>query len=739
MAIDTPKQSGRASWLWGALLACVLALVHPALGGRASATPACDADASVRRESYASAWLGQTMFYSVVLPPCYDPAQAYPVLYLMHGSNDDDGHWLRLGLPSASQAGIQAGEIPPMVVVLPFGNVIANRNRFDNVSWGNVFLTELMPDVARKVNVRTDFQAIGGISRGGFWAYQIALRTPTLWRAVGGHSAFFDLYHAPPADNPLHLILNAPELDGLAFWLDRGKGDFAFRGLDEMHARMDERGLAHVYDVAPFGEHNNAYWGVRVAEYLAWYGQALRPPAPVPTPAPLTFFATNTPNAPMPTATPTATLSDERGLYLPVVAFPSLQTSITLASLQAVARGEAMPSLILDEEAYQALLQAGIPLTPDVRVVGADALRDALWRDREAFTLLPLEKLTPQLRLLWVDDVPVFSQLEAYPFWRVGLTPTYDPQKLTRITVSGVTALTRNTLKALDTYGIDHAISGIAPYVRQSDFFHMSHEVSFAPNCPALNAGVLGGATSFCGKREHFELFTRLGVDIVELTGNHNNDYGYQAYAETLAWYEANGIRTLGGGATVAQAQRPLVLEHHGNRVGWVACNSVGPYYALANEDERLLGGVRGGAADCNGTWLSETLARLKRDVDVVVLTVQQREVEAYRPLPEHEAQFRRYAQWGADVVIGTAPHKPQTFEFFGASLIHYGLGNLYFDQPFWGNVRFFMDTLLVYDGRWVGVELFTGIIEDDVRPHLMTPEERANFLFFMFRQENGF
>jgi poly-gamma-glutamate synthesis protein (capsule biosynthesis protein) len=622
-----------------------------------------------------------------------------------------------------------------MVVVLPFGNVIANRNRFDSVSWGNVFLTELMPDAERKLRVDPALRAIGGISRGGFWAYQIGLRHPELFRAIGGHSAFFDLYHAPPADNPLHLILDAPDLDGLALWLDRGKDDFASRGLDEMHTRMDERGLAHVYDVAPFGEHNNAYWGARLEAYLAWYGQALAPPAPLPTPAPVTFFATNTPDAPTFTPTPTS----ERGLYLPVVAFPSLQTSVSSELLQAIARGEAQPTLILDEEAHEALLQAGVALAPDVRVVGVGALRDALWRDRDAFTLVPFQKLTPELRVLWVDDAPVFGALEAYPFWRAGLTPAYDPQKLTRITVSGVTALTRNTLKALDAYGIDHAISGIAPYVRQSDFFHMSNEVSFAPDCPALNANVLGGATSFCSKREHFELFTRLGVSIVELTGNHNNDYGYQAYAETLAWYDANGIRTVGGGATVAQAQRPLVLEHHGNHIGWVACNSVGPYYALANEDERLLGGVRGGAADCNRTWLSETLARLKREVDVVVLTVQQREVEEYRPLPEHEAQFRRYAQWGADVVLGTAPHKPQTFEFVGQSFIHYGLGNLYFDQPFWGNMRFFMDTLLVYDGRWVGMELFAGIIEDNVRPRLMTPEERANFLFFMFRQQNGF
>jgi poly-gamma-glutamate synthesis protein (capsule biosynthesis protein) len=89
--------------------------------------------------------------------------------------------------------------------------------------------------------------------------------------------------------------------------------------------------------------------------------------------------------------------------------------------------------------------------------------------------------------------------------------------------------------------------------------------------------------------------------------------------------------------------------------------------------------------------------------------------------------------------VAGTQAHKPQIFEFYGDGLIHYGFGNLFFDQPFWGNSRFFMDTLWLYDGRLMTVELFPGIIEQQARPRLMTPEERLNFMFFMLRQQNGF
>ncbi|MDQ7027911.1 MAG: alpha/beta hydrolase-fold protein, partial [Anaerolineae bacterium] len=151
------------------------------------------------RESYRGGLLGQVMYYTVYTPPCYEPiATSYPVIYLMHGSNEDDEQWLRLGLQEELDSRILNGEIPPLVVVMPFGNVIANRNRFDSLSWANIFREELMPDAESKYNIASNREqrAIGGISRGGFWAYQIAFTHPDLFSAVGGHSAFFDLYQA---------------------------------------------------------------------------------------------------------------------------------------------------------------------------------------------------------------------------------------------------------------------------------------------------------------------------------------------------------------------------------------------------------------------------------------------------------------------------------------------------------------------------------------------------------------
>jgi poly-gamma-glutamate synthesis protein (capsule biosynthesis protein) len=71
-------------------------------------------------------------------------------------------------------------------------------------------------------------------------------------------------------------------------------------------------------------------------------------------------------------------------------------------------------------------------------------------------------------------------------------------------------------------------------------------------------------------------------------------------------------------------------------------------------------------------------------------------------------------------------------------AFIHYGLGNLFFDQQFFGGRRFFMDELYIYEGRLLTIDLFTGIIEEQGQPRPMTPEERENFLFMLLTQYGG-
>lgn len=707
------------------------------------------------RQSYRSFIATTTMHYTVYLPPCYDTTDVdeYPTVYLMHGSAQYDDHWLQLGLDDELNAAITAGELPPMIAVLPYGEWIANENRFDRLSFGNVFLEELMPAVedAYRVSTRRDTRAIGGISRGGFWAYSIAFRHPDLFEAVGGHSAFFDPFHAPSDHNPLDLALNAPDIDTLRIWLDRGKDDYAYPGLDQMGTHLVERGLDHTYIIHDEGEHDGRYWRAHVREYLDFYaaGWAQQQPDPAPTtstldletfdytpprPTPdLSLFAFTPPkSAEAPTQPEITGASEAKLVFVPVVAFNSTLANIDGGTFWNLLAGTADRNFVLDRET-QALLQANGVEVATQRLVDRDDLRGVLWNSRTSYALLPFNQLTPRYRVLNINGVHPLMDIDNYQLALPSDQPNFDPDLLTTLTLSGVTAITRQSIPAIDRNGVDWAASGIAPFTTQVDFFHTSNEVSFTDNCPAPTDQMLG---AFCSKAEHFPILEQIGLDVVELSGNHNNDYGYQAYRDTLNRYRQAGIQVVGGGDTPAAAQQPLILVHNGSTIAMIACNDVGPYYAIANEE-------RPGAADCKGQWLRETLGNLRQEVDLIVVTVQHTEFEEYLPQQEIQFDFRGIADLGADVVAGTHAHKPQTFEFYGTprgttAVLHYGLGNLFFDQPFWGNSRFWMDTLFIYEGELVTLDLFTGIIDEQARPRPMDAEEQKNFLEFMFLVNPG-
>src|SRR5262245_37839363 len=119
-----------------------------------------------------------------------------------------------------------------MILVMPYYGQIGQANSFPpDPSYETVILEELLPAIERDLctwNDR-DHRAIGGISRGGFWAFSIAMRHPDVFGIVGGHSAFFpnDTNEIPAPFNPLELALNSNFLQAakLRMYLDNGAND----------------------------------------------------------------------------------------------------------------------------------------------------------------------------------------------------------------------------------------------------------------------------------------------------------------------------------------------------------------------------------------------------------------------------------------------------------------------------------------------------------------------------------
>jgi enterochelin esterase-like enzyme len=134
-----------------------------------------------------------------------------------------------------------------------------------------VTIENLLPFVEMKFCVlrSASGRSIGGISRGGYWALEIAFRQPEMFGAVSGHSSHLRFETDPARYNPLATYAEA-DLSAMRIWLDRGETDFLRPGQDQLHERLLAAGITHDYRVNP-GGHNDAYWAEHMAEYVDWH------------------------------------------------------------------------------------------------------------------------------------------------------------------------------------------------------------------------------------------------------------------------------------------------------------------------------------------------------------------------------------------------------------------------------------------------------------------------------------
>lgn len=432
-------------------------------------------------------------------------------------------------------------------------------------------------------------------------------------------------------------------------------------------------------------------------------------------------------------------------LYVVAAPFATVANDTTWTSVAAGwASGSSELGRLFVDPNTAAALSASLGPSNGAQTV-ADDFIGQVWAARPSWIIIPFEHLRPEWKVIRLDGrsplthgfnpdgyplalpMTVAGQpeaVEAFLSRWTGPAVNRDPANLTRVAMTGVTALVRATAAQMERNGILWPGEEVGPLLQSADIAHISNEVSFAADCPPPDPY---GGTTFCSRDPYFELIEHLGIDVIELTGNHLNDYGRDPLMRTLDMYAAAGMQWFGGGRDLADASRAAVFEHNGNRIAFIGCNPVGPANGWALVDAA-------GARPC-GDDLPAQIAQLRSEGHIVLATLQYNEHYVYYAPPDQVAAFSELASAGATAVSGSQAHHAQGFAFAGDTFIHYGPGNLFFDQmDMMGTRQMFVDTYVIYDGRLVSVELWTGLIENWARPRLMTPEERADLLQTVFQ-----
>jgi S-formylglutathione hydrolase FrmB len=227
--------------------------------------------------------VGDTVPVTVVVPKAVKDARRPPLLVFLHGRGGEAGS----EASDAFYAAVESlGSRAPVVAMPDGGDHMYWHDRAEG-NWGRLITREVIPEVTRRYGTDPRRVAIGGISMGGFGAFDVARLNRGRFCAAGGHSpalwttggetapgAFDDAEDFARHDVIATAEANPGAFGGTRLWIDRGDGDPFQPGIRAFTVALRDNGVpvsAHTWP----GSHEGDYWSEHWPQYARFYARAL--------------------------------------------------------------------------------------------------------------------------------------------------------------------------------------------------------------------------------------------------------------------------------------------------------------------------------------------------------------------------------------------------------------------------------------------------------------------------------
>lgn len=230
---------------------------------------------TVSKVWYPSEMAGQKRRLTVYTPAGYEDGKgSYPVLYLLHGMGGDENAWSELGRATQILDNLIArGDCPPMIVVMPNGNMATPAAPGESAAGLTVPTTRLpktkdglyelhFPELVKFIDehYRTipekSGRAIAGLSMGGFHSAQISKEYPDMFDYVGLFSAavrHMDGAVSPIYDNFDEKLARQFAANPRLYWIAIGSDDFLYNDNVEYRKKLDKAGYPYIYEESTGG------------------------------------------------------------------------------------------------------------------------------------------------------------------------------------------------------------------------------------------------------------------------------------------------------------------------------------------------------------------------------------------------------------------------------------------------------------------------------------------------------
>jgi len=202
---------------------------------------------------------------------------------------------------------------------------------------------------------------------------------------------------------------------------------------------------------------------------------------------------------------------------------------------------------------------------------------------------------------------------------------------------------------------------------------------------------------------ENIRALNEANFDVVTFAGNNNLDYGTEAFLDTIDRLESAGIRIVGAGRNLQEAQKPVLIEREGIRFAFVDFCSILRDGFGARDEQPGLSPLRvktfyeplENIYEQPGTPAKtitipdhddlqaalEMIRQARRAADIVVACFHwgihfTHDLALYQPEVGYAA-----IDAGADLVLGTHPHCLQAIDIYKGKVICFSMGNFAFEQ----------------------------------------------------------
>ena len=224
----------------------------------------------------------------------------------------------------------------------------------------------------------------------------------------------------------------------------------------------------------------------------------------------------------------------------------------------------------------------------------------------------------------------------------------------------------------MEQKGVLYPAEDIGDLLRSADLTHVSNEIPFAQDCPPPSPAP--GLYPFCSDPRYIDLLEFIGTDVVEMTGNHVRDWGSRRCC--IRW---TSTPSAAGPSMPAGRiwKRPEARSTGAQR------QPLGVHRMQQTRQQRGMGDRLLAGSGALRFRLSPNRAgpiahgRVSSHHDLPVQRVLSLRADR-GPGEGFSCDGRRRS---SHRLREPGPPSRRPFDFAGGSLIHYGLGNLFFDQ----------------------------------------------------------